>query len=118
VELPLRADWSYGVTLHVDSLDPRRTCVGCLGGRALAAALATPHHLDSAGRVVRSDPPQYSALYLKVIDGAADQRFTLILLANSDGVQWPSRFEEATIARSPFATVSLAAYVTPGAARP
>jgi CubicO group peptidase (beta-lactamase class C family) len=46
---------------------------------------------------------RYSALYLKLLDDASDRRFTLILLANSDGLQWPTRFDEAVIDRSPFA---------------
>jgi CubicO group peptidase (beta-lactamase class C family) len=41
----------------------------------------------------------YSALYLKVPDQAA----TLLLLANSDGLQWETRLDEAAIERSPFA---------------
>ncbi len=151
----------------------------------LAASLALPYHSDSAGRVVRSDPPsaqgdgaaggviasamdlarfdialsndrllqpawrarlwqptstsagmtlpyglgwflgeyqgrrvawhtglwegQYSALYLKVLDVAPEKRLTLILLANSDGLTWPSRLDEAAIERSPFAAAFLAA---------
>ncbi len=152
----------------------------------LAALLALPYHIDSAGRVARSDPPapqgdgaaggviasamdlarfdvalsdgrllspewraklwmptrtpsgavlpyglgwfladykgrrlawhtglwegQYSALYLKILDETADERFTLVLLANSDGLQWESRLDEAAIERSPFATAFLAAF--------
>ncbi|HEX5725002.1 MAG TPA: serine hydrolase domain-containing protein, partial [Longimicrobiaceae bacterium] len=148
----------------------------------LAALLATPYHIDSAGRLARSDPPppqgdgaaggviasamdlarfdvaldhgrllspewrallwtpartpagaelpyglgwflaeregrrlawhtglwegRYSALYLKVLD----ERLTLILLANSDGLQWETRFDEAAIERSPFAAAFLAAF--------
>ncbi len=146
---------------------------------AIAASLALPYHLDSAGRVVRSDPPppqgdgaaggviasamdlaafdvaltqgrllppawraqlwssprapdgralpyglgwflgelhgrrvawhtglwdgQYSALYLKVLDDRLGASLTLILLANSDGLQWPSELDEAAIERSPYA---------------
>jgi CubicO group peptidase (beta-lactamase class C family) len=152
----------------------------------LAASLATPYHVDSAGRVVQSDPPspqgdgaaggviasamdlasfdialsndrlltaatreqlwtasrnpsgaplpyglgwflgeyrgrriawhtglwegQYSALYLKVLDGTRAERVTLILLANSDGLQWPTRLDEAAIERSPFAVAFLDAF--------
>ncbi|MFL5542356.1 MAG: serine hydrolase domain-containing protein, partial [Longimicrobiaceae bacterium] len=152
----------------------------------LAARLATPYHVDSAGRTVRSDPPppqgdgaaggvvasamelarfdvalaagrllppewraklwtpartpsgaalpyglgwflgerdgrrlawhtglwegRYSALYLKVLGDAPGERLTLILLANSDGLQWETRFDEAAIERSPFATAFLAAF--------
>lgn len=152
----------------------------------LAARLATPYHVDSAGRVVRSDPPppqgdgaaggviasamelarfdvalsagrllapewraklwtpartpagaalpyglgwflgeqrgrrlawhtglwegQYSALYLKVLGDAPDERLTLILLANSDALQWETRLDEAAIERSPFATAFLDAF--------
>lgn len=47
---------------------------------------------------------RYSALYLKVLSDDPAGRFTLILLANSDGLSWPSRFDEAAIERSLFAT--------------
>ncbi len=53
---------------------------------------------------------QYSALYLKVLNETADERFTLVLLANSDALQWESRLDEAAIERSPFATAFLAAF--------
>jgi CubicO group peptidase (beta-lactamase class C family) len=150
---------------------------------AIAAALAVPYHLDSAGRPVRSDPPppqgdgaaggviasamdiarfdmaltrgdlvslaarrmmwsptrtptgellsyglgwylgshqgkrlvwhtglweeRYSALYLKVLASDRGDGATLILLANSDALQWESRFDEAAIERSPFAAAFL-----------
>jgi CubicO group peptidase (beta-lactamase class C family) len=153
---------------------------------ALAAALATPYHLDSAGHLQPSAPPppqgdgaaggviasatdvarfdvaltrgrlltpasvatlwtptrtpagtdlpyglgwflgadggrrlawhtglwegQYSALYLKVLGATPAERLTLILLANSDGLQWATRFDEAAIERSAFATAFLAAF--------
>ncbi|MEP6781513.1 MAG: serine hydrolase domain-containing protein [Gemmatimonadaceae bacterium] len=48
---------------------------------------------------------QYSALYLKVLGDKSSERFTFILLANSDGLQWSSQLNEATIERSPFATM-------------
>lgn len=48
----------------------------------------------------------YSALYLKV----PGRRLTLILLANSDGLRWEARPDEAAIERSPFATAFLAAF--------
>ncbi|MES3035783.1 MAG: serine hydrolase domain-containing protein [Gemmatimonadota bacterium] len=159
----------------------------------IAAALATPYHLDSAGRVIRSDPPppqgdgaaggviasamdlarfdialatdrllspasramlwssprtssgavlpyglgwflgtlqgrrvawhtglwegQYSALYLKVLGETPAERWTLILLANSDALQWPTRFDEAAIERSAFATAFLTALRTGGGLR-
>lgn len=149
----------------------------------IADALATPYHIDSAGRVVRSDPPppqgdgaaggviasamdlarfdialtdgrlltpasrvalwspartpsdrllpygvgwflgtyegrrvawhtgvwegRYSALYLKVLGDTPAERLTLVLLANSDGLRWESRLDEAVIERSPFATAFL-----------
>jgi CubicO group peptidase (beta-lactamase class C family) len=152
----------------------------------LAARLATPYHIDSAGAVVVSDPPppqgdgaaggviasardlarfdvaladgrllapewraklwtpartpsgvalpyglgwflaevggrrlawhtglwegQYSALYLKVLGDTPAERLTLILLANSEGLRWASRLDEAAIERSPFATAFLAAF--------
>jgi CubicO group peptidase (beta-lactamase class C family) len=53
---------------------------------------------------------QYSALYLKVLGSSAAERLTLILLANSDGLRWPARLDEAAIERSPFATAFLAAF--------
>jgi hypothetical protein len=46
---------------------------------------------------------RYSALYLKVLSDRADERATLILLANSDGLRWPTELDEATIERSDFA---------------
>jgi CubicO group peptidase (beta-lactamase class C family) len=49
---------------------------------------------------------RYSALYVKV---PAD-RLTLILLANSEGLQWENRLDEAAIERSPFARAFLAAF--------
>lgn len=149
----------------------------------LAEALAAPYHVDSAGRVVESDPPapqgdgaaggviasamdlarfdialmtnrlvtptsraalwtptvtpigqrlpygigwflgtyhgrrvawhtglwegQYSALYLKLLSDVPAERYTLILLANGDGLQWPTRLDEAAIERSPFARAFL-----------
>jgi CubicO group peptidase (beta-lactamase class C family) len=48
----------------------------------------------------------YSALYLKV----PARQLTLILLANSDGLQWESRLDEAVVERSPFARALLAAF--------
>ncbi|MBX3145243.1 MAG: beta-lactamase family protein [Gemmatimonadales bacterium] len=46
---------------------------------------------------------RYSALYLKVLGERAADRYTLILLANSDGLRWPTNLDEAAIDRSPFA---------------
>jgi CubicO group peptidase (beta-lactamase class C family) len=48
----------------------------------------------------------YSALYLK----APARRLTLILLANSDGLRWEARLDEATVERSPFAQAFLSAF--------
>ncbi len=148
----------------------------------LVPTLATPYHIDSAGRVVESDPPppqgdgaaggviasvtdlahfdialsndrllapawraklwmpaeeglpyglgwflgsyhgrrvawhtglwdgQYSALYLKVLGDARAEHATLILLANSEGLRWPSRLDEAAIERSAFAVAFLDAF--------
>ena len=45
----------------------------------------------------------YSALYLKV----PSRHLTLILLANSDALQWQTRFDEAAVERSPFAMALL-----------
>ncbi len=53
---------------------------------------------------------RYSALYLKVLSDDPDERLTLILLANSDGLRWESRLDEAAIERSPFAAAFLAAF--------
>ena len=47
----------------------------------------------------------YSALYLKLLR----RGYTLILLANGDALQWPTRFDEAAIERSPFAQAFVAA---------
>lgn len=48
----------------------------------------------------------YSALYLK----APARHLTLILLANSDGLRWETRLDEAAIERSPFARAFLEAF--------
>jgi CubicO group peptidase (beta-lactamase class C family) len=55
---------------------------------------------------------KYSALYLKVLGDTPTERFTLILLANSDGLQWESRFDEAAIERSAYATAFLSAIMS------
>lgn len=48
----------------------------------------------------------YSALYLKV----PARHLTLILLANSEGLNWGNGLDEAAVQRSPFATAFLAAF--------
>lgn len=48
----------------------------------------------------------YSALYLKV----PGRHLTLILLANSDALQWSARLDEAVVERSPFARALLEAF--------
>lgn len=48
----------------------------------------------------------YSALYVKV----PARRLTLILLANSDGLSWEQRFDEAAIERSPFVRAFMASF--------
>ncbi len=53
---------------------------------------------------------RYSALYLRVLGGAPKERFTLILLANSDGLRWQSSLDEAAVERSPFAKAFLDAF--------
>jgi CubicO group peptidase (beta-lactamase class C family) len=53
---------------------------------------------------------QYSALYLKVLGDIRAEHATLILLANSDALQWPTRLDEAAIERSPFAVAFLDAF--------
>jgi len=53
---------------------------------------------------------QYSALYLKVLGDTPAERYTLVLLANGDGLRWESRLDEAAIERSPFATAFLQAF--------
>lgn len=49
---------------------------------------------------------RYSALYLKL----PDEQLTIILLANSEGLQWKQGLDEAAIERSPFATAFLKAF--------
>lgn len=49
---------------------------------------------------------KYSALYLK----APARKLTVILLANSDGLNWEARLDEAAVERCPFAAAVLAAY--------
>lgn len=156
----------------------------------LAASLALPYHVDSAGNVVRSDPPppqgdgaaggviasvadlaafdialstgkllapewrarlwtpardpsgrplpyglgwfvgevdgrrvawhtglwegQYSALYLKVLGERPEERLTLILLANSESLRWPTRLDEGAIERSPYAMAFMRAFPAEG----
>lgn len=46
----------------------------------------------------------YSALYLKI----PSRDLTLILLANSDGLRWEQRLDEAAVERSPFVAAFLA----------
>ncbi len=53
---------------------------------------------------------RYSALYLKVLNDNPEDRLTLILLANSDALQWPTRFDEAVVERSPYAMAFLSAF--------
>ncbi len=50
---------------------------------------------------------RYSALYMKV----PERGLTMLLLANSEGLQWPTRLDEAAIERSPFARALMAALV-------
>jgi hypothetical protein len=38
VTIPLRSDWIWGVDVHVDTIDPRRSCFGCVGSRAFPLA--------------------------------------------------------------------------------
>jgi CubicO group peptidase (beta-lactamase class C family) len=52
---------------------------------------------------------QYSALYFKALGARPDDRWTLILLANSDALQWPTRFDEAVVQRSPYAAAFMKA---------
>lgn len=60
---------------------------------------------------------RYSALYLKVLGEKPAERFTLILLANSESLQWPTRLDEAAIERSPYAMAFLYAFPARGSAR-
>lgn len=53
---------------------------------------------------------RYSALYLKVLGATPTERLTLVLLANSDGLQWDTRFDEAAIERSAYARAFLATF--------
>lgn len=55
---------------------------------------------------------RYSALYLKVLSTEPAGRYTLLLLANSDGLKWATNFDEAAIERSAFATRFLDRLVT------
>ena len=60
---------------------------------------------------------RYSALYLKVLGETPAERITLILLANSESLRWPTHFDEAAIERSPFATAFLDAFPARRSAR-
>lgn len=57
---------------------------------------------------------RYSALYVKVLGNEPASCWTLILLANSDGLQWPSSLDEAVPERSPFVRAFLALAGTTG----
>lgn len=52
-------------------------------------------------------PQAYSALYLKV----PEERLTLILLANSEGVWWNNPLDKAEVEKSPFAAAFLDQFV-------
>ena len=54
---------------------------------------------------------QYSALYLKTFAENQRDQFTFVLLANSDGLQWDTRLDDATIERSPFARVLMDSFL-------
>lgn len=60
---------------------------------------------------------RYSALYLKLLDDSPEDRLTLILLANSDALQWPTRFDEAVVDRSPYARAFVNAFPVRSATR-
>lgn len=60
---------------------------------------------------------KYSALYVKVLSDVPNERLTLILLANSDALQWDTRLDEAAIERSPFVRAFLAAFPVQGDSR-
>lgn len=36
VQLPLRDDWGYGISVAIDSVNPIRFCFGCLGGKSFS----------------------------------------------------------------------------------
>jgi CubicO group peptidase (beta-lactamase class C family) len=55
----------------------------------------------------------YSALYLKL----PDERLTLILLANSEGLWWGNPLDEARVERSPFAAAFLRRFAAAGRER-
>ncbi|HEU5248411.1 MAG TPA: serine hydrolase domain-containing protein [Thermoanaerobaculia bacterium] len=55
----------------------------------------------------------YSAIYLKV----PEERLTLILLANSEGLWWDNPLDAAQIEKSPFAAAFLRRFVSSGPAR-
>lgn len=60
---------------------------------------------------------RYSALYLKILGNEPASRWTLILLANSDGLQWPTGLDKAVAERSPFVRAFLTLVGTSGALR-
>lgn len=60
---------------------------------------------------------RYSALYLKVLNDSPEDRLTLILLANSDALQWPTRLDEAVVERSPYARAFMSAFPARGTTR-
>jgi CubicO group peptidase (beta-lactamase class C family) len=56
-------------------------------------------------------PQAYSALYLKL----PDERLTMIVLANSEGMWWGNPLDAATVERSVFARALLEAFPSAGA---
>jgi hypothetical protein len=40
VTLPLQRDWAWGLDVQVDSLNPTRYCLGCLGSKAFSLSSA------------------------------------------------------------------------------
>jgi hypothetical protein len=40
ISLGLRSDWEYTVLIQADTLDPKRSCLGCIGSQAFALPAA------------------------------------------------------------------------------
>jgi CubicO group peptidase (beta-lactamase class C family) len=96
--------WSFrpGARLRRADAHPRRWM--WTSGRAPNGAVPRMDPLVRQGVSGRDPDPHtglwekaYSTLYLNV----PGRRLTMILLANSDGLQWPTRLDEAAAERSP-----------------
>ena len=108
-DVALMTDRLLAPALRAQLWQPTRTPSGTTLPYGMGWFLATRGGRDLAWHTGLWEG-RYSALYLKVRSDTPSERLTLILLANSDGLQWRSELDEAAIERSPFATAFLQAF--------